>query len=131
MQLFTTTFFAILTILISIVNGIKGNDKCLGGNKCTLYMKWSAGSPGLKSGTMAMPKDLILSGKDCNVIESKMTQAEAKGPIEIKSSLPETITLTGQTAVFLMPLFTYGKNKEGGENHCGQGTDMWICHFPC
>ncbi|KAF7917861.1 uncharacterized protein EAE97_011999 [Botrytis byssoidea] len=131
MQLFTTTFFAILTIFISIINGIKGNDNCLGHNNCTLFMRWSEGSPGLKSGTMAMPKDLALYGKDCNVIESKMTQAEAKGPIEIKSSLSETITLTGETAVFFTPLFTYGKNEEGGENSCGQGENSWVCDFAC
>ncbi|TGO44613.1 hypothetical protein BCON_0489g00030 [Botryotinia convoluta] len=130
MQLFTTTFFAILTLLISIVNGMKEGAYCLGANKCTLYMRWSAGSPGLKSGTMAMPKDLTLFGKDCIAIETKMTQAEAKGPIEIKSSLPETITLTGKTAVLDTPLFTYGKNEEGGEN-CGRGEDNWLCDFAC
>ncbi|KAF7914629.1 uncharacterized protein EAF01_001035 [Botrytis porri] len=130
MQLFTVTFSVIFTLLISIVNSTKENLHCLGANKCTLYMTWPAGSPGLESGTMAMPKDLELYGKDCNVIESKMTQAEAKGPIETKSSLPETITLTGKYPVFDMPLFTYGKNEEGGE-HCGRGDDDWVCDFPC
>ncbi|KAF7945092.1 hypothetical protein EAE96_009872 [Botrytis aclada] len=130
MQLFTTTLLAILTLLISIVNGIKTGSYCFDKTKCILYMGWSAGSPGLKSGTMAMPKDLTLYGKDCKVIETKMKQAEAKGPIEIKSSLPDTITVTGRTAMFDQPLFTYGKNEEGGE-HCGQGTDSWLCDFPC
>lgn len=80
---------------------------------------------------MAMPKDLTLYGKDCNTIKSKMTQAEAKGPIEIKSSLSETITLTGESAVFFAPLFTYGKNEEGGLNSCGGGGNSWACDFAC
>lgn len=134
MQLFTINFCAIFTLLISIVNGIKEGPYCLGVNKCTLYMSWSAGSPGLKSGTMAMPKDITLFDKDCKTIDTKMTQAEAKGPIDIKSSLPETITLTGQNAIFEMPLFTYGKNQDGGEN-CGQGEYKgdynWLCQFAC
>ncbi|KAM0177895.1 hypothetical protein ACHAPF_003861 [Botrytis cinerea] len=93
-------------------------------------MSWSAGSPGLKSGTMAMPRDITLFDKDCKTIDPKMTQAEAKRPIDIKSSLPETITLTGQNAIFEMPLFTY----DGGEN-CGQGEYKgdynWLCQFAC
>lgn len=103
---------------------------CFGGGNCTLFMEWSAGSPGLKSGAMALPKRLDLYGGDCKHIKTTMKQPEANGPIDIESSL-KPIKLTGQRpGNFSQPLFTYDGQDRGGE-HCGAGTDYWKCNFAC
>ncbi|KAF7857941.1 hypothetical protein EAF04_009298 [Stromatinia cepivora] len=110
MQIFATTLFTIFSLLVSVVNGSAKN--CLNQHeKCILWMVWSAGSPGLKAGTMALPKELILYDKNCAVLETKIEQPEKKGPIMIKSSLPGLLTITGEDATRIekKPMFTHGK----------------------
>ncbi|KAJ8061941.1 hypothetical protein OCU04_009726 [Sclerotinia nivalis] len=135
MQIFATTLFIIFFFLVSVVNCSEKN--CLNQyEKCSLWMVWPRGSPGLKAGTMALPKELILYDKNCAVLETKMEQPEKKGPIMIKSSLPDLLTITGEDATRIekKPMFTYGNNKEG-KDHCGAGSGDdwydWVCTFSC
>ncbi|CAD6453197.1 e96fb8e8-c3f7-4f35-b819-be089a6ede60 [Sclerotinia trifoliorum] len=113
MQIFATTLFTIFSVLICVVNG--SEKYCLNQHeRCSMWMVWPAGLPGLKPGTMALPKELTLYDKTCVVLETKMEQPEKKGLIMIKSSLAKPLNLTGSYPCGYgggKPIFTYGTNE--------------------
>ncbi|APA13809.1 predicted protein [Sclerotinia sclerotiorum 1980 UF-70] len=86
MQIFATTLFTIFSVLICTVNG--SETYCLNQQeRCSIWMVFPSGSPGLKPGTMEIPKELTLYDKKGTVLETQMEQPEKRGPIMVKSSL--------------------------------------------